>query len=62
MTKEKKASLTKYLNSMQDKLTSKIPEKHIHSPESYKNFLKNEIRMVKGKLDRELMESTPDKK
>lgn len=46
MTKDKLASLIKYQVSLQDRLLAPTPAKHEGNPETYKAFLKNEIRVV----------------
>lgn len=51
MKKEKVVSLTKYLDRLNDKLTSPVTKKHTHHPDSFKQFLKREIDMVKAKLE-----------
>lgn len=56
MTKEKKISLKKYMDDMSGKLSGPTPEKHKDRPETYKNFLKREIAMVKSQLDAEALE------
>lgn len=56
MTKAKLESLTKYLVDLKNKLTSPIPAKHADSPQTYKAFLRNEIRMVEAKLDEAKLE------
>lgn len=54
MTKEKKLSLEKYKTDLTDKLKSGfVGAKHTNHPESYKNFLKNELRLVTAKLEEE---------
>ena len=52
MTKEKIASLTKYMSDLNNKLKEPVPTKHIGHSETYKQFLKNEIAMVKNTLDK----------
>lgn len=51
MTKEKLNSLVKYQSSLKDRLTSDIPKKHTHRPDSYKHYLKNELRLVTNKIE-----------
>lgn len=51
MNNEKFISLTKYLDSLVNRLEAPIPEKHKTHPEAYKQFLKGEISMVKVKLE-----------
>jgi len=51
MNKDKLLKLEKYLSQMQDKLNSPIPPKHANHPESYKQFLRNEISTVKTKIE-----------
>lgn len=51
MTKEKKASLTKYVQELTNKLETAVPSKHKGHPESYKQFLQREITIVKAQLE-----------
>lgn len=52
MTKEKLVSLTRYLDNLTSRLQdTTIPAKHINRVESYHNYLKHEIDMVKSKLE-----------
>ena len=51
MTKEKMISLQSYLDQMTNKLTSVLPKKHLHREPQYRAFLRNEIRMVKSKIE-----------
>lgn len=48
---DKIKKLTVYLNSLQSKLSDAIPSKHSHRPETYRQFLRNEIQTTKAKLD-----------
>lgn len=57
MTKEKLIKLTKYMNDLSDKLNASIPDKHKDSPNTYKNFLKHEINLVKSKLEAAKLEA-----
>lgn len=57
MKKEKQMKLTRYLNNLEDKLTSKhLPLKHTNRPASYRLFLNREIATVKAKLAAALIE------
>jgi len=60
MNKNKKISLTKYLNSLMDRLNGSlsgaIPEKHLHRPDSYKQYLTREIATIKNKLEADKLE------
>lgn len=58
MNKEKTQSLTKYLNDLINRLQSPTPEKHIHSPATYKQFLNREIETIKNKLEAARLEGT----
>lgn len=52
MTKDKLIKLTKYQSEIKDKLSStSVPEKHKGHPESYKGFLKNELRLVTNQIE-----------
>lgn len=50
MNKEKLVNLLKYSEDLKNKLSSPVPAKHINHPESYKLFLKNEIRLADKKI------------
>lgn len=50
MTREKKISLTKYLNQCQERLKAPVPEKHKHRPTQYKELLEREIYKVNKTL------------
>lgn len=50
-TKEKLISLVKYKEKHEDLLSSPVPETHKHSPETYKAYLRNEIRLTKLKIE-----------
>lgn len=43
--------LTKYLNSLEDRLSSPVTSKWEHSPDTYRQFLKREISDLKKQLD-----------
>lgn len=51
MTQEKVESLNKYLNNLNDRLNSPVPDKHKNNPDTFKAFLKNEIRLVTNTLE-----------
>lgn len=52
MSKEKLKNLTKYQFELKNKAESKVvPAKHANSPESYRAFLANELRLVATKLE-----------
>ncbi len=62
MNKEKLTSLVKYQSSLKERLNSIVlPEKHTHRPESYKHFLKNELRLVTNKIEAAKLEGIPAK-
>lgn len=50
MTKEKVVSLEKYLQDLNNRLTSDIPAKQQNRVASYHAYLRNEIRMVTNTL------------
>jgi hypothetical protein len=50
MKLEKEKSLKKYLESLKDRLSAKVPEKHESHPKSYKQFLEREIEIVESTL------------
>jgi hypothetical protein len=62
MTKEKLASLTKYASTLKDRLNSPVPEKHVGHPETFKAFLKTELKTVETKLENAKMAGVADKK
>lgn len=52
INKDKVNSLTKYAAGLRDKLAAKeVPVKHKDNPESYKNFLRNELKAVERTLN-----------
>lgn len=51
MSKEKAKSLMKYAESIKQKLASPTPGKWQHSPESYKQYLERELKLVNKTLD-----------
>lgn len=57
MNKEKLISLNKYLQELANRLASPVTKKHDRHPETYKQFLKNEISSVQKKLDDAKLES-----
>jgi len=58
MLKEKLISLTNYLNQLKFRLELPTPPKHKDHPESFRNFLKNEIRIINDVLEAERLERT----
>lgn len=50
--KEKLASILKYKEKHEDLLKSPVPESHKHSPDTYKAYLRNEIRLAQIKIDK----------
>ena len=59
MTKEKLASLQRYLVNLSDKLSSPAPKKQQHRMRQYHEFLQREIDMVKAKLEAAKLEGAP---
>ena len=51
MAKDKMSNLVTYQQELKYKLTGPVPTKHTNHPETYKAFLKNELRIVESKLD-----------
>lgn len=51
MNKEKLMSLIKYQTQLKDRLVSDIPAKHTRRPDSFKQFLKNELETVSVKIE-----------
>jgi hypothetical protein len=56
MNKEKMIALSKYIESLKDRLTAVVPEKHKGHVKTYHDFLKNEIKMTSDKLEKERLE------
>jgi hypothetical protein len=54
MTKEKLASLTKYVQQIKQKLDSGTPPKHEGRPAEYKAFLERELRLTQNKINEAL--------
>lgn len=52
MNKEKLGRLVKYAEDLKAKLSSPLPEKHKHSPDTYKQFLTRELEAVTNQLER----------
>ncbi len=53
MTKEKLLSLTKYLARCKELLEMTVPHKHENHPDSYKTYLRHEIKTTQSTLDAE---------
>ncbi len=51
LTKDKLVSLTKYLEHLKDRLKAPTPPKHANHPDTFRNFLNNEISIVTKQLD-----------
>lgn len=51
MTKEKLASLQRYLDLLNNRMTSLTPVKHLGHESAYREYLKHEIELVKTKLE-----------
>ncbi len=58
MRKEKLVSLTKYLDKLNNSLSSPTPAKHVGHPETYKQYLLREIAVIKAQLDAARLEGT----
>jgi hypothetical protein len=52
MKLEKEKALKKYLENLKNRLSAKVPEKHESHPESYKQFLEREIKIVESALEK----------
>lgn len=50
MTKEKLASLSKYMGELVSRLEAPVGPKHIEHPATYRQFLEREIATVKSKI------------
>ena len=62
MSKEKVQKLTKYVNDLNNRLSNTtLPAKQVNRPDSYKQFLQNEIKAASAKLET-LKMSEPAKK
>lgn len=51
MAKDKMSNLVTYQQELKYKLTGPVPTKHTNHPETYKAFLKNELRIVEAKIE-----------
>jgi len=51
MAKDKLSNLVTYQQELKYKLTGPVPSKHTNHPETYKAFLKNELRIVESKIE-----------
>jgi hypothetical protein len=51
MNNEKLITLSKYLEDLKNRLSGAVPPKHANHPETYKNFLRNEISAANKKLE-----------
>jgi hypothetical protein len=51
MTKEKLKSLKTYKALLESRLAGPVPAKHVGHPESFKQFLRNELATVTVKLE-----------
>lgn len=51
MTKEKIANLTRYVESLKNRLSSPTPSKHAAHPASYRQFLEREIQVATKQLE-----------
>jgi hypothetical protein len=61
MTKEKYASLTKYVNDLKNKLTSELPAKHKNRKQQYHNFLNKEIAFTTSQLQQAALDAPKGK-
>lgn len=50
MTPEKRKKLVVYLESLKSRLSSPVPDKHKHAPDTFKRYLEREIRCVENAL------------
>jgi len=57
MKKEKIVSLEKYLDHLKSRLKDEVPPKHKKHPNTFKQFLNNEIRIVSAALEKAKLES-----
>jgi hypothetical protein len=62
MTQEKLKSLNTYLTHLKNRLSDPVPPKHQKHPESFKRWLRNEIKDVKDQLDAAALEGKGDTK
>ncbi len=51
MDKKKLVSLQAYRDKLKDRLAAEVPNKHVGHPDSYKAFLKNELRLIELKIE-----------
>lgn len=62
MNKEKLASLIKYRDGINAKLTSPVPEKHKDHPKTYQEFLERELKSVSRTIENLILAGAGDKK
>lgn len=58
LTREKKVNLTKYIQTLKDRLASPIPKKHAGHPATFTLFLQRELTMAQAKLDADKLEGS----
>ena len=52
-----------YLNQQKDRLSAPVPEKHVGHPETYRQYLRNEIKAKEAQIEAlKLGEAGGDKK
>lgn len=57
MNKDKLVKLKVYISSLKDRLAAPTPEKHKLHPESFKQFLRNEIATAEAKIEATKLET-----
>lgn len=49
---DKKASLIRYAESLQQRLQAQIPSRHAHRPEAYLEMLRIDLKKTKNRIDK----------
>lgn len=62
MNKETLGKLQKYAEHLKSRQESALPEKHKHRPDTYKQFLERELKVVNAKIDQIKTFGVTDKK
>lgn len=57
MNKDQLAKLKVYVSSLKDRLSAPTPEKHKLHPETFKQFLRNEIATAESKIEAARLEA-----
>lgn len=49
---DKKARLTKYAESLKQRLSASVPDRHAHRPEGYKQMLEIDLRKTLARIEK----------